>query len=137
MRSKHPSHEGLRFVDGELFVCAEVLIMVVSKKFSSLFQPGQIGKVRIRNRIVMSPIGTTFWSDTGEVTERIIDYYAARARGGAGLIIVSFAHPDYPPGYRALASLESEQMVDGNMRLVQKLHPYGAKLITFHLCSWQ
>jgi 2,4-dienoyl-CoA reductase-like NADH-dependent reductase (Old Yellow Enzyme family)/NADPH-dependent 2,4-dienoyl-CoA reductase/sulfur reductase-like enzyme len=101
---------------------------VVSTKFPSLFQPGQIGKMRIKNRIVMSPIGTTFWSDTGEVTERIIDYYAARAKGGAGLIMVSFAHPDYPPGYRALASLESERMVEGHIRLVQKLHSYGAKV---------
>ena len=101
---------------------------MVSRKFLSLFQPGQIGKVRIKNRIVMSPIGTTFWSDTGEVTERIIDYYAARAKGGAGLIMVSFAHPDYPPGYRALASLESERMVEGHIRLVQKLHSYGAKV---------
>jgi 2,4-dienoyl-CoA reductase-like NADH-dependent reductase (Old Yellow Enzyme family)/thioredoxin reductase len=84
--------------------------------------------VRTKNRIVMSPVGTTFWANTGEVTERIIDYYAARARGGAGLIMVSFAHPDYPTGYRALASLESERMVDGHIRLVQKLHSYGAKV---------
>lgn len=101
---------------------------MVSKTFSNLLQPGQIGKIRIRNRIVMSPIGTTFWSGTGEVTERITDYYAARAKGGAGLIMVSFAHPDYPPGYRALASLESERMVDGQARLVERLHSYGAKV---------
>jgi 2,4-dienoyl-CoA reductase-like NADH-dependent reductase (Old Yellow Enzyme family)/thioredoxin reductase len=104
------------------------VVIVVSKSFLSLFQPGQIGKVKTRNRIVMAPVGTTFWSNTGEVTERIIDYYAARAKGGVGLIIVSFAHPDYPPGYKALASLESEQMVGGHMRLVEKLHSYGAKV---------
>ena len=50
--------------------------MVGSRTFLSLFQSGQIGKVRIRNRIVMAPVGTTFWANTDEVTERIIDYYA-------------------------------------------------------------
>jgi 2,4-dienoyl-CoA reductase-like NADH-dependent reductase (Old Yellow Enzyme family)/thioredoxin reductase len=97
-------------------------------QFPSLFESGQIGKVRIKNRIVMSPVGTTFWGDRGDVTERVIDHYAARAKGGAGLIIISFAHPDYPPGYRVQASLESEEMIAGHARLVERLHSYGAKV---------
>jgi len=36
--------------------------MVGSRTLLSLFQPGQIGKVRIRNRIVIVPVGTTFWA---------------------------------------------------------------------------
>ncbi len=102
--------------------------MSVVNKFPHLLQPGQIGKVKIKNRIVMAPIGTTFWSSKGEVTEKISDHYAARARGGAGLIIVSFAHPDYPPGYKALAYLDSEEMVSGHQKLVERLHAYGARV---------
>jgi 2,4-dienoyl-CoA reductase-like NADH-dependent reductase (Old Yellow Enzyme family)/thioredoxin reductase len=105
----------------------EGIEMVESRRFARLFAPGQLGTVKIKNRIVMSPVGTTFWGGNGEVTEKVIDHYAARAKGGAGLIIVSFAHPDYPPGYRVLASLESDQMVAGHSRLVEKLHSYGAK----------
>lgn len=102
--------------------------MELNGKFRSLFQHGTIGNVTIKNRIVMSPVGTTFWGNTGEVTERVIDHYAARAKGGAGLIIVSFAHPDYPPGYRAQASLESEHMIIGHSRLVDRVHSYGARI---------
>jgi len=56
--------------------------MVGGGTFLSLFQPGQIGKVRIRNRIVMAPVGTAFWGNTGEATERIIDYYAPGREAG-------------------------------------------------------
>lgn len=99
-----------------------------SKKFPKLFEPGQIGKVTIRNRIVMLPVHITFWTATGEVTERVIDHFAARARGGAGLIVVSQANPSYPPGYPVMASLESERMVAGHYRLMEKLHAYGARV---------
>ncbi|MFC2000875.1 NADH:flavin oxidoreductase, partial [Chloroflexota bacterium] len=102
--------------------------MLSSKEFPRLFAPGQIGKVKIKNRIVMLPLGTSFWSTAGEVTERVIDHYAARAKGGAGLIIVSNAQLDYPPGYPVLGLLESERMIHGQYRLVEKLHAYGAKV---------
>lgn len=102
--------------------------MAGSKKFPRLFEPGQIGKVRIKNRIVMLPVHITFWTAAGEVTERVIDHFAARAKGGAGLIVVSQANPGYPPGYPVMASLESERMVAGHYRLVEKLHAYGAKV---------
>ncbi|MFC1942183.1 FAD-dependent oxidoreductase [Chloroflexota bacterium] len=102
--------------------------MTISENFPNLLNPGQIGKVKIKNRIVMAPMGNSFWSRTGEINQRVFDYYTARAKGGTGLIIMSFAHIDYPPGYRVLADLESEQMVAGHQRLVESVHSYGAKI---------
>lgn len=99
-----------------------------TKKFPKLFESGQIANVRIKNRIVMPAMGTSFWGPKGDVTERITDHYAARAKGGAGLIVVSFATPDYPSGYMVQASLESEEMVAGHARLVERLHGDGAKV---------
>ncbi|MBN2062216.1 MAG: FAD-dependent oxidoreductase [Deltaproteobacteria bacterium] len=101
--------------------------MESSQKFPGLFQKGFIGSVEIKNRIVMAPMGTTFWGANGEVTEKLMDHYVARAKGGAGLITVSFAHPDYPSGYRVGASLESENMISGHTHLVNGIHSYGAK----------
>ncbi len=101
--------------------------MTGSKKFPNLFSPGQIGKVKIRNRIVMLPLGTSFWGISGEMTDRIIDHYSARARGGAGLLIVSFAHPDYPVGYKTLASLETERLASWHYRLLERIHALGAR----------
>jgi len=48
--------------------------------YPHLFRPGRIGRMEIRNRIVMSPMGTNYASDTGGVTERMIRHYAGRTR---------------------------------------------------------
>ena len=61
--------------------------IVHSKEFPNLFREGRIGKVKIRNRIVMSPMMTHFGGIMGEVTQQTIDHYVARAKGGVGLII--------------------------------------------------
>ena len=52
-----------------------------------LFEPGRIGSMVTRNRIAMSPMGTGRLSEQEDGLQRVIDYYAARAAGGVGLII--------------------------------------------------
>jgi 2,4-dienoyl-CoA reductase-like NADH-dependent reductase (Old Yellow Enzyme family) len=63
-----------------------------------MFRPGAIGSATIRNRIVMPAMATNFASACGEPTARMMSYYAARARGGAGLIVVENASIDEPAG---------------------------------------
>ncbi len=58
--------------------------------FQKLFEPIHIGKVKIRNRVAMAPMVTAF-PDRGIVSEQQMAYYAARARGGVGLIVVEHA----------------------------------------------
>ena len=55
--------------------------------FTKLFEPGNMGKMRLRNRIIMPPCGTHYSSLDGFVTERQLTYYGERAKGGAGLIV--------------------------------------------------
>jgi len=57
-------------------------------KFPKLFEPGYMGKFKLKNRIIFPPVSTNFASVSGEVNERIIRFYRERAKGGAGLIIV-------------------------------------------------
>lgn len=59
-----------------------------------LFEPIRINEIWVRNRIVMPPMATNLASHTGEATDALIKYYAERARGGAGLVIVeaSYVH---------------------------------------------
>ncbi len=99
--------------------------------FPKLFEEGRIGKVKINNRIVMAPLGTPFWGMNGEVTDRLTDHYVARAKGGTGLITVSMAAVDYPPGYGARCSLdqpEDDRKIPLHYTFVEKLHSYGAKV---------
>jgi 2,4-dienoyl-CoA reductase-like NADH-dependent reductase (Old Yellow Enzyme family) len=57
-------------------------------KFEYLLEAGRIGKLALKNRIVMPPMGTGYCSQDGYVTGPMTDYYEERARGGAGLVIV-------------------------------------------------
>ena len=61
--------------------------------YSRLFEAGRIGTLDIKNRIVLPPMLMGYGSEDGYVTERAKDYYAARARGGAGLVIVEASMP--------------------------------------------
>jgi len=61
------------------------------KKSKKLFEPVCIGTMEIPNRIVMPPMGTNMANPDGTVSERIRNYYAERAKGGVGLIIVEIA----------------------------------------------
>jgi 2-enoate reductase len=56
--------------------------------YSKLFEPISIGKVRIKNRIAMAPMGIVgLTNPDGNPGPRGIDYYIERAKGGVGLII--------------------------------------------------
>ena len=57
-------------------------------KMERLFEPGSIGKMRLKNRLVMAPMGTFSADEAGYPTQRTLDYYATRAKGGVGMIIV-------------------------------------------------
>jgi len=50
-------------------------------------QPGRIGPLTLRNRIVMAPMGTNYSTTDGLSTQRDKQYYAERARGGAAMIM--------------------------------------------------
>jgi 2-enoate reductase len=96
-----------------------------------LFEPGRIGRLPLRNRIVMAPIGSVGGEPVEDwrFSQRDIDFYTARAKGGAGLIITSAALPS-----RRLESSIGLPVVN-NLRcvrwlndLAEAVHDYGAKI---------
>ncbi len=64
--------------------------------FDHLFQPIQLGPTAIANRIFNPPHGTTLGAG-GKVSDKLIAYHEARARGGVGLIIIEgmTIHPSH------------------------------------------
>ncbi len=52
-----------------------------------LREPGMIGPLRLKNRLIMAPMGTNFGSSDGLSTERDRHYYALRAEGGVAAIV--------------------------------------------------
>ena len=63
-------------------------------QFKKLFEPGMIGKVRVKNRIISAPMERNYANIDGSVTQRYIDHLVAKAKGGVGLIIVEATYID-------------------------------------------
>jgi len=99
--------------------------------FEKLFAPGRIGAVEVRNRIIMSSMLTNYAHATGEPSQQMIDYYAERARGGVGSIIVEGTSFTYPVGVLTASRLriDSENHVSKHYELVEAVRSYGAKVI--------
>ncbi|MFA4836278.1 MAG: FAD-dependent oxidoreductase [Dehalococcoidia bacterium] len=96
-----------------------------------LFQPIKIGNMTLKNRIVMAPMGTGYNDPGGYVSERNIAYYAARARGGAGMITVEGACVDYPQGSAGGGfSIDDDKYIPGLSRLAESIRREGA-----HACQ--
>ena len=99
--------------------------------FPHLFKKGKIGNFTTKNRIVMLPMARQFQGMNGEVTQKTIDYFAERAKGGVGLIIIGSTRI-FPPGHKfytpASLNLSAPQFIPGHCELVQALHAHGAKV---------
>lgn len=100
-----------------------------SMKFEKLLEPGRIGTVEIRNRMVQPAMGTNYSSADGFVTDQLVNYIARRAEGGVGLIITEIVLVD--PKGRVIPGeldLSKDVYIPGMARLVNAAHAGGAKI---------
>ncbi len=97
-------------------------------RLQKLFEPTKIGTMALKNRLVMPAMDTNFGSGDGFVTSRLVDYYAERARGGVGLIIVEIASVDYPRGKVTLGqiSIDDNKYLKGLAELAEAIKRGGA-----------
>ncbi len=98
--------------------------------FARLFAPLAVKNVTLRNRIVSTPHSDGMGVD-GHVTDRLIAYFRAKARGGAGLIMGPAGcsvHPTSPTRAGGL-ELHSDAVLDGLTRLARAVHDEGAAWI--------
>lgn len=70
----------------------------MKEKYGALFEPISIGAIRMKNRISMPPMYMRYATAFGEVTERTIEHYVRRAKGGVGLIIIENTCIDWEYG---------------------------------------
>ena len=100
--------------------------------YEKLLEPGTIGRMNLRNRIVMSPTETHFTASDGMLTWPEIDYYARRAKGGVGLIITqqtqACAQLDPIDPYPRSARLDDDAYIPMMSELTEAVHLQGAKI---------
>ncbi|MBW1900945.1 MAG: FAD-dependent oxidoreductase [Deltaproteobacteria bacterium] len=99
--------------------------------YSKLFESGSIGSLELKNRLVLAASGTGFAGIYGEVTDRLIDYYAERAKGGVGLITVecTIVTPERQFGITVPTELRiyNHRYIPGLNLIVEAIHRHGAK----------
>lgn len=98
------------------------------QNFRKLFEPGTIGKIEVRNRTVFAPCVTFYADHFGYPTDQLIEYYAARAKGGTGLIVVEATYPR-TGGYGGRLFLYHDKFIPGLRKLVEAIHEGGAKAV--------
>ncbi|WP_462410095.1 oxidoreductase [Neobacillus sp. Marseille-QA0830] len=102
----------------------------MSQKYSNLFTSGKIGTLEIKNRVVMTAMGTGFANPDGTPSERIIKYYEERAKGGVGLIVteVTRVNDDHGKASDAQLSVSRDENIESLSKFADRIHQYGTKL---------
>ena len=106
------------------------------EKLRRLFESGKIGKLEIKNRIISAPLGMGFNFGTkpnGFVTDRLIAYNEARAKGGVGMIQLNTSAVARPyassllfgPGVLGLRTAEH---IPGAQKMTKAIHAHGTKI---------
>lgn len=110
--------------------------MIQKTKYTNLFTPFHVGKTKIKNRICYAPVGTGLSENgTSAFDDADVEFYVARAKGGAGLITTGAIFTDlevdaYKPGALgtwqithnpALFRLTASKMLD-------RVHSFGTKM---------
>jgi 2,4-dienoyl-CoA reductase-like NADH-dependent reductase (Old Yellow Enzyme family)/thioredoxin reductase len=101
-----------------------------------LFTPGKIGSMEVQNRIAFAPVGHGFTFGTkpdGFLTDRLLAFYEARARGGAGLIQLTVASLGRPYATQLIfgpgvLGMMTDDHIAGCRRFVDVIHSYGTKI---------
>ncbi len=103
--------------------------------YDILFTPAKIGKLELKNRFMMAPVGPLGLGDAdGAFNQRGIDYYTERAKGGTGLICTGVTFADFTveehscPGV-PVPTKNPHQFIRTGKEMTERIHAYGAKIL--------
>jgi 2,4-dienoyl-CoA reductase-like NADH-dependent reductase (Old Yellow Enzyme family)/thioredoxin reductase len=92
-----------------------------------LSEPGDIGPLRLKNRVVMAPMGTNYGTTDGFATERDKRYYAERARGGVAMIVTEAMNISAGArNHNNSLCVFHDAFIPGLAALVAAMHEHGA-----------
>jgi 2,4-dienoyl-CoA reductase-like NADH-dependent reductase (Old Yellow Enzyme family)/thioredoxin reductase len=99
-------------------------------ELDTLFRPGSIGSLELKNRIVKSPQTSALSNQDGTVTPRLVNHYKRLAEGGIGLVMVEYTYvdDDASKSIHAQLGISRREHVAGLGWLVDEVHAAGAKV---------
>ena len=97
--------------------------------YKRLFEPIQIGNLTIKNRIEAAPAHPSLATADGLVTRELIDYYKAKAKGGAGIVTVgeSAVDREYAITHGGMMVIDNDNIIPSLYMLSESIKRYGAK----------
>ena len=98
--------------------------------YAHLLSAGKIGSLDIKNRIMLSAMGSMYAEEDGTCSERLWDYYEARAKGGAGMLILETSAISWPHGASMprMIGFSEDRFVPGLKTLVERVHQHGSTI---------
>ena len=101
------------------------------KRYPLLLQPGRMGPWELPNRIVMAPMGSLNATKDGYVTDRALEFYIDKAKGGMGLIVVECTYIDekLSKGEDNSFGLTENGQITGMAMLASCIHDYGVRAV--------
>ncbi len=97
--------------------------------YMKLFTPFKIGKMEVKNRIVMSPMGLNAAHPDGRIDDEEIHYFEERARGGVGLIIMGCQFLTEELAQGSLEGyLDKTHVIPQLTNLCESVQKYGTKI---------
>ena len=101
---------------------------IVHRQYRLLLAPIKVGAHTLANRVIMGSLHTRLENETDGV-HRLAEFYAARARGGVGLIVTGGVSPNFEGRVEQGAwVLDSAEQLSQHMPIVQAVHAAGAKI---------
>ena len=91
-----------------------------------LFQPIIINRMEVKNRIFMPAMHMNMAGNYA-VSDRLVDFYSERARGGAGMITVGYATVDELSGNPGNIGAHKDIYIPGLTRLASAIRDNGAR----------
>ena len=104
------------------------------EKLVKLFEPGRMNKLEVKNRLIMAPLGhgCALGTKDGFMTEQLIAFHEARAKGGVGLIqattsSLALPHDTVTALSPGVLTITDEARVESTKRWVEAIHSHGTK----------
>lgn len=102
---------------------------IMENSYPHLFSAMKVGHIDVKNRLVMAPMLMGYADSKGGITDTVLDYYEARARGGPGIIVVEASCVSLPEGNEGYGQIriDSERCIPGLSLLARAIQKYDCR----------
>ncbi|MCO7122919.1 hypothetical protein NIA71_13290 [Ihubacter massiliensis] len=104
--------------------------MNIKTKYSELYQPMKIGRMKLKNHIMVPPMLCCLADTDGRTTQKLISYTSHLAKNGAGLVVFGETNVDNERSYDHVNALNigDDKSIPGLAVIAEEVHRFGAKI---------